>query len=55
MYLEKNRVSNWMNKIYSTIDYQAIISDALDLIMQVDLSELPIIKDGKVIGVFNYK
>lgn len=55
MYLEKNRVSNWMNKIYSTIDYQAIISDALDLIMQVDLSELPILKDGKVIGVFNYK
>lgn len=55
MYLEKNRVSNWMNKLYLTIDYQAIISEALDLIMQVELSELPITKDNKVIGVFNYK
>ncbi len=52
---EKARVSNWMNKNFLAIDYQSLISDALDLIMQVELSELPIIKDNKVIGVFNFK
>src|SRR5690625_7964196 len=48
-------VSNWMNENFLTINYQALISEALDLIMQVELSELPVIKDNKVIGVFNFK
>ena len=55
MSFDNIRVSNWMNKMYLTIDYQALISEALDLIMQVELSELPILKDNKVIGVFNFK
>ena len=55
MSFENIRVSHWMNKMYLTIDYQALISEALDLIMQVELSELPIVKDNKVIGVFNFK
>lgn len=52
---ERARVANWMNKNFLAIDYQSLISEALDLIMQVELSELPIIKDNKVIGVFNFK
>lgn len=55
MHFEKYRVSNWMNKMYLTIDYQAIVSEALDLMMQVESNELPILKDNKVIGVFNFK
>ncbi|HLQ83534.1 MAG TPA: sigma 54-interacting transcriptional regulator [Pseudogracilibacillus sp.] len=55
MSFENIRVTHWMNKMYLTIDYQALISEALDLIMQVELSELPIVKDNKVIGVFNFK
>src|SRR5690625_4819647 len=48
-------VSNWMNENFLTINYQALIYEAIDLIMQVELSELPVINDNKVIGVFNFK
>src|SRR5699024_2723156 len=31
-------VSNWMNENFLTINYQALISEALDLIMQVEIT-----------------
>ena len=52
---KETEVKDWMRRNYLTIQHTSIVRDAIHLVMQVELNELPVIQEDKIIGVFNLK
>lgn len=44
-------VKNWMNKSVVTIDSRAPLQEAINLLMENDISILPVMEDGKLVGI----
>jgi acetoin utilization protein AcuB len=44
-------VKNWMNKDVVTIDSHAPLQEAINLLIENDISILPVMEDGKLVGV----
>lgn len=52
---KKTKVKNWMKDNYVMLTKDTLLRDAINLLMQVDLYELPVVEKGKIIGVFQVK
>lgn len=44
-------VKNWMNKNVVTIDSRAPLQEAINLLMENDISILPVMEEGKLVGI----